>query len=57
MADGVVYVGSYDHKIYAFRAADGFQVWNYITGGIIVSRPSVAGGLVFVGSEDNNFYA
>ena len=27
------------------------------TGGIIISRPAVADGIVYVGSEDNNLYA
>src|SRR5512139_1445631 len=27
--DGVVYVGSYDRKVYAFKAADGAQLWSY----------------------------
>ena len=35
----IVYVGSYDHKIYAFNAADGAVVWNASTGGIVISRP------------------
>jgi eukaryotic-like serine/threonine-protein kinase len=28
VVNGVVYVGSYDRRIYAFRANDGVQVWN-----------------------------
>ena len=55
--DGVVYVGSYDHKIYAFNASNGALIWNATTGGVVISRPAVVGGIVYVGSEDHNLYA
>ena len=29
----------------------------FLTGGRVVSRPAVAGGVVYVGSEDHNLYA
>src|SRR5512138_1452807 len=31
VVDGIVYVGAYDRNVYAFRAADGVQIWNYAT--------------------------
>src|SRR5690349_16595963 len=31
--------------------------WTYTTGGAIESSPAVAGGVVYVGSHDNNLYA
>ena len=31
--------------------------WSYQTGGPVFSSPAVAGGVVYVGSEDNNLYA
>ena len=52
-----VYVGGYDHNVYAFNTQTGAQIWNYTTDGIVVSRPAIADGLVYVGSEDNNMYA
>ena len=55
--EGVVYVGSYDHNVYAFNASDGAILWKTATGGIVISRPMVAEGKVFVGSEDYNLYA
>jgi outer membrane protein assembly factor BamB len=55
--DSIVYIGGYDHKVYAFNVQTGKLIWNYTTGGIIVSRPAIASGLVYVGSEDNNLYA
>ena len=40
VVDGVVYVGSYDHKVYAFNASDGAQSGTYTTGSRVVSCPS-----------------
>jgi len=57
VADGVVYVGSYDCKVHAFNAESGEHIWNYTTDGIIVSCPTIVDGIVYVGSEDNNLYA
>ena len=51
VVDGVVYVGSYDRKIYAFDASDGSVLWSYATGGIVVSRPAVVNGVVYVGAN------
>jgi len=57
VANGVVYVGSFDHKLYAFDAVTGEQKWVALTGNIIYSSPAVANGLVYVGSVDKKFYA
>ena len=52
-----MYVGSYDHKLYAFDAQTGSILWAAETGDIIISKPAVADGIVCVGSEDYNLYA
>ena len=57
VADGVVYVGSYDHNVYALNSATGAKLWNYTAGGTVWSSPAVADGVVYVGSFDNNVYA
>jgi len=57
VANGVVYVGSYDGNIYALNATTGANVWNYTTGASVYSSPSVANGVVYVGSENNNVHA
>ncbi|MDH5595131.1 MAG: PQQ-like beta-propeller repeat protein, partial [Candidatus Bathyarchaeota archaeon] len=54
---GVVYVGSYDRKIYALNASTGALVWNYATGDMVVSSPAVTNGIVYVGSYDHLVYA
>jgi hypothetical protein len=57
VANGVVYVGSDDHNVYALNATTGTKVWNYTTGSGVDSSPAVANGVVYVGSEDSNVYA
>ena len=61
MANGVVYVGSGDGKLYAFDAAGTTgcsgtaprtcaPLWTAATGGAVSSSPAVANGVVYVGS-------
>src|SRR5664280_2620698 len=57
VADGVVYVGSFDGNVYALSATTGTLLWKYMTGDIVYSSPAVANGVVYVGSEDNQVYA
>ncbi len=58
VANGVVYVGSDDHKLYAFNAMTGATLWTAATGGKVFSSPAIAtNGVVYVGSEDANLYA
>jgi parallel beta-helix repeat protein len=57
VADGKVYVGSCDHKVYCLDALTGAHIWNYTTGSAVVSSPAVAGGVVYVGSWDHKVYA
>jgi len=57
VADGIVFVGSSDNRVYALNELTGTQVWNYSTAGSVESSPSVIDGYVFVGSDDGNVYA
>jgi outer membrane protein assembly factor BamB len=54
---GIVYVGSYDHNIYALDAFTGAKIWSFATGNDIYSSTAVANGVVYVGSLDGNLYA
>ena len=57
VANGTLYVGSNDDRVYALNAATGKQIWNYTTHGSVESSPAVANGVVYVGSLDGNVYA
>jgi len=57
VSDGIVYVGVYDHNLYAISAEEGEFLWKYPTDGGIASSPCVYKGYVFVGSADQVFYA
>ena len=58
VANGLVYVGSDDDKLYALDAVTGSLKWSYATGESIgESSPAVANGVVYVGSFDGKLYA
>jgi outer membrane protein assembly factor BamB len=57
VANGIVYLGSYDHFVYAINQSDGKQLWAFKTQGRVTSSPAVFAGKVFVGSYDGNLYA
>ena len=56
-ADGTVYVGSQDYKLYAITPA-GQVKWTVTTGAQVFSSPAIAAdGTVYVGSNDGKLYA
>jgi serine/threonine-protein kinase len=57
VVDGVVYIGSMDHKLYAIDAATGQLRWSFLTGERISSSPAVVNGVVYIGSQDHKLYA
>ncbi len=57
VADGTVYVGSQDSKLYALDAATGAKRWEYKTGSWVESSPAIANGVVYFGSNDGRLYA
>ena len=56
LANGVLYVGSNDNKVYALNAYTGEIKWHHGTGNFVSSAPTVANGVVYVESDDGNFY-
>jgi glucose dehydrogenase len=47
VVNGVVYVGSVDHNVYALKASSGAKLWSFRTGGqVLFSAPAVANGVV-----------
>lgn len=55
--EGILYIGAYDHNLYALDAETGKFHWKYATEGGIASSPVVAEGRVFFGSTDGSLYA
>ncbi|MBN1232034.1 MAG: PQQ-binding-like beta-propeller repeat protein, partial [Candidatus Coatesbacteria bacterium] len=57
VSDGVVYIGSDDHYLYAISSSDGTLKWRYQTDNWVSSLPCVSDGVVYVGSWDRYLYA
>jgi outer membrane protein assembly factor BamB/tRNA A-37 threonylcarbamoyl transferase component Bud32 len=57
IAAGVLYIGSYDHNLYALNAQHGSFIWKFPTQGGIASTPCLDKEVVIVGSEDGKLYA
>ncbi len=67
VANGVVYAGSNNDRLYAFSAAGTANcsgtpktckpLWAGATRGLIFSSPAVANGVVYIGSNDGHLYA
>jgi glucose/arabinose dehydrogenase/outer membrane protein assembly factor BamB len=67
VANGVAFVGSPDHNLYAFDAAGKTScagtpvtctaLWTGTTGGAVSSSPAVANGVVYVASGNGKLYA
>ena len=57
-ADGIVYVGSLDYRIYALDGRTGVKQWEFETGNLVASSPAIgADGIVYIGSYDKKVYA
>ncbi|MGB2963097.1 MAG: serine/threonine-protein kinase [Anaerolineales bacterium] len=55
--DGVVYIGSYDHNLYALEASNGNFIWKYAANGGIVSKPAIHENKLYFGSTDQHIHA
>lgn len=55
--NGIAYVGSEDHYLYAIDIKTGNPVWKFKTDGAVDSSPTVYGNVVYFGSFDGNYYA
>ena len=57
-ADGTLYIGASDKKVYALDGKTGAKKWEFITKYIVHSSPAIGpDGAIFVGSADNKVYA
>jgi outer membrane protein assembly factor BamB/tRNA A-37 threonylcarbamoyl transferase component Bud32 len=54
--NGIVYVCSYDHNVYALNSTTGKFLWKYATDGGIAGSPCVVEDRVIVGSDDRVVY-
>jgi len=57
VANGVVYIGSGDNKMYALNATTGARLWNFTTDSTVYASPAVANGLVYTGTYNGTVYA
>ena len=55
--EGTVYVGAYDHNMYALDASTGDFKWKYAADGGIASKPAVYENNLYFGSADQRVYA
>ncbi|MEK7678129.1 MAG: PQQ-binding-like beta-propeller repeat protein [Verrucomicrobiota bacterium] len=56
-ADGAIYFGSLDTKVYALNP-NGSKRWEFVTGSWVISSPAIgAEETIYVGSLDNKLYA
>ncbi|MEL6270881.1 MAG: serine/threonine-protein kinase [Chloroflexota bacterium] len=54
--EGVCFVGSHDHFLYAVDASNGFSSWRFRTGAPIISTPAIYEDKVIFGSADKILY-
>jgi outer membrane protein assembly factor BamB len=57
VADGIVFIPSYDGKLYALDEYTGSLIWSFATGSNIVATPAVGNGIVYLSSKDFTVYA
>src|SRR5262245_13079308 len=57
VADGLVYIGSADGRLYAVETKSGREAWHFDTKGIVRATPTVSNGRVYFGSRDHYIYA
>ncbi len=57
LEEGMCYIGSDDHFVYAIDASSGYTSWRFRTGGPVISTPVGMDDLVYFGSVDGIMYA
>ena len=56
IVDNVLYIGT-TFGIFALEVKSGKELWRYPTNGFVKSVPAVADGVLYIGADDNQFYA
>lgn len=57
IAEGVVYLGDMDGKVYAWKLTDGKEIWSRKFESGFIASPALRDGLLFIGDIDGKFYA
>jgi outer membrane protein assembly factor BamB len=57
LLDGVLYFGTFDHKLYALNAKTEKVLWSFATGDAVKGGPAYWNGTIFTGSYDGKVYA
>lgn len=57
VVNGMAFIGSEDHNLYAIDINTGKLKWKFTTGGAVHSSPAVYHNSVYFGSMDGNYYA
>lgn len=55
--NGVVYVSSADHRLYALDIESGKEIWRFEAGAGLLSTPLIENNTIYIGAYDNKFYA
>ena len=55
-ADGRVYIGSGDGRLYVLDLESGEKLWEFDTGAPLSASPAIADGKVVIGSQDGVLY-
>ena len=56
ISEGLLYIGAYDHNLYALDLQTGQFRWKYATEGGLASSPCIWQDRIFIGSEDHLLY-
>ena len=57
IANGVAYVGGFDHQLHALNALTGAPLWTFEASAGFDTNPLVINGKVYLGNRDGYFYA
>lgn len=53
----LVIFGGGDHLVHALNIANGSLAWTFTTGSLVTASPSIANGVLYIGSLDKHVYA
>ncbi|MGZ6367254.1 MAG: outer membrane protein assembly factor BamB family protein, partial [Ktedonobacteraceae bacterium] len=56
-ANGIVYSGGGDGRVYAFDATTGTKLWSYNFGAAVYSSVAISNGVLYVSDTNGYFYA